>query len=160
MMRSGILLFTGLLLVVLAGIAVAGDEPWFDMEKCAFCKNMAAEEGLLEHMHMEFHKVDDGLVSVFTVDHGYEDKLAHAQAAMEKVAEDMQKTGEVPYMCGHCKMYGSFMMSGLMPQTLEGKLATLEIWKTDDAEMVKKLHKYADRSTEEMAKMEAAGEAK
>ncbi|MGW8257058.1 MAG: phosphoglycerate kinase [Thermoguttaceae bacterium] len=33
-------------------------------------------------------------------------------AAMEKVAEDMQKTGEVPYMCAHCKMYGSFMMSG------------------------------------------------
>ena len=54
--------------LILAGTVAADDKPWFDMEGCAFCKQIGAEKGLAEHMRHEYHHLTNGLLSITMVD--------------------------------------------------------------------------------------------
>ena len=60
MTKSAILLIG--LIALICSAASAGDLPWFDMEKCAFCKHITAEEGLMEHLNFEYHNHSKGLI--------------------------------------------------------------------------------------------------
>ena len=40
-------------IAVTAAIAFGGDTPWFDMEKCAFCRTLTEDPHLLENMTWE-----------------------------------------------------------------------------------------------------------
>jgi len=157
-MKRSICLLTGLL-VVLAVAATAGDEkPWFDMENCAFCKHIVAEKGLMEHMCFEYHDLTNGILSITTVDPEYQEAYERAQKNMEAVGAEMMKDPQAqpPYMCGHCEAYGGLIMAGVMPQHVKAAVGDILVWTSDDPEMVAKLHAFADRSMEEMAKMKAA----
>jgi len=138
--------------LILAASVSADDKLWFDMEGCAFCKEIGAEKGLAEHMHHEYHHLTNGLLSITMVDEEYHDAYMRSQNAMQKVAEGMAG-GEMPSMCGHCSSYGEFMMAGVSPQYVKSEVGDILVWTSDDPEMVKKLHAFGDRTVKEMAAM-------
>lgn len=155
-MKRSILMMAGVI-VLLACLVVsaAEDKPWFDLEKCAFCKNITVHEGLMDHMDYEYHMIDNGALGVGTVDPDYKEVYHEAQMAMQKTAEQMQQTGQIPYMCEHCATYGALMMAGASVELKTGRLADITLMTSDDPEMVKKIQAFASRTNEEMKKWRA-----
>ena len=153
------LVFVGALLLFSSALLVAGDDeaekadkPWFDMENCAMCKNLIAEPGLLEHSDWENHKIDNGAVIVTTVDEEYLPAMKEASKKMQAVAEKLM-AGEKHYLCGMCSAYGELYMSGAKVQSVETNHGFVEIFTSDDPATVAKIHAFADKNNEEMAKM-------
>ena len=148
-----------LVVVLLAGASTTAsaesDKPWFDMENCAFCKQVTARDGLVDHKHHEYHHITDGYLQVTVIDDGYREAYVKSQHAMQEVAEEMGKTGEIPYMGQHCSAYGQVMMAGVKMEHVESDCGDIFLMTSGDPEMVPRLHELADRSREEMA---AAGE--
>jgi len=154
-MKRSVYLLIGLV-ALLGTAATAGDEkPWFDMEGCSFCKHITAEEGLKEHMCFEYHPLTNGVLSVTTVAEDYREAYGRAQKNMEAVGMEMMKDPQAPppYMCGFCEAYGGFIMAGVMPQHVKSSVGDIMVWTSDNPEMVAKLHAFAQRNTDEMAKM-------
>jgi hypothetical protein len=159
-------LITAVLACALAigAAATAGDEvPWFDMEKCVFCKHFNDEPGCLDHATYEVHKIKNGIVSIGAVEPEWQEAWDRIEAAMkeeQKKIEAITDPAEMPYMCGSCCAYGEFMKAGLVPQKIESAVGDIEIWTSDDPAMVQKLHDFADKTMAAMAKMTEAAEAK
>ena len=154
-MNRFVVLLVGLT-ALLCSMATAGDEvPWFDMEKCAFCKMITAEEGLTEHMHFEYHKLFSGMMSITVVDKEYMEPYERVQKKMDSLGFELMQATEMPYMCGHCMAYGEFLMAGVVPNHIRSTFGEVVVWTSDQPEMVKKLHTFAQRSIDECAKMEA-----
>lgn len=158
MKRSHIVLFmTPVLAIMLCWGSVAEEKPWFDLENCAFCKQLSAEPGLVEHMCTEYHDLSNGVMAVTVIDKEYREAYHRAQKNMEKVAEEWNQTGKAPYTCGFCTAYGEFMFAGVRFEPIHGELAEVLLMTSDDSVMVEKLHAFGKRSTEEMAKLKGAG---
>ncbi len=161
-MRKALILVLGLCLIaIFAGNLFSqekeqaeSEKPWFDMEKCAFCKSLADEPGLMEHMNYEYHEMPNGILSITIIDEGYHDAYMRVMDAMQKTAEEIGKTGKLPYMCGHCEAYGRFMMAGVEERYYQGDLADIHMMMSDDPEMVEALHEFAARAMKEMAALE------
>ncbi|HDS02031.1 MAG TPA: hypothetical protein ENO22_13265 [candidate division Zixibacteria bacterium] len=149
---GAMLLFGGALLIAGDETAKKAGKSWFDMENCAFCKNLIAEPGLLEHSDWENHKIDNGAIMVTTVEDEYLPAMRKVNANMMAVAEKLQK-GEQLYLCGMCSAYGELWMSGAKIQTVETNHGYVEIFTSDDPEMVAKIHAFADKNNEEMARL-------
>ena len=144
-----------LLLMVLFTIpAMADEKPWFDMENCAFCKNLLAEEGLMDHITMwEHHKTNNGSVTITVVDEKYVEAYKHAMAMMDEVGKEMEQ-GKQVYMCGMCEAYGALMMKGAQWEVVESGNVFVTMNYSDDPEVVKEIHAMTDRTKAEMAKLE------
>ncbi|MDZ4723382.1 MAG: hypothetical protein SGI97_05715 [candidate division Zixibacteria bacterium] len=143
-------------LVIAAGMMVMADEkPWLDLENCAYCKQFTAQPGLMEHCHHEYHNISNGVVSIFTVEKDYQDKMAAAMLGMQKVGEDIGKgTGAVPVLCGHCEAYGKFMMSGKVnSEEVKSGLMTMALMTSSDSATVAELHAFGEKSNAEGKKM-------
>ncbi|MBD3219056.1 MAG: hypothetical protein GF310_12345 [candidate division Zixibacteria bacterium] len=148
----GVLLIFGTLLIAGDEKGEKADKPWFDMENCAMCKNLVAEPGLLENSDWENHKIDNGAVIVTTVDEEYLPAMKKASKQMQEVAEKLM-AGEKHYLCGMCSAYGELYMSGAKVQSVETNHGFVEIFTSDDPATVEKIHAFADKNNEEMAKM-------
>ena len=161
MKRSQIVFFmTPILAIILCLESVAEEKPWFDLENCAFCKNLSAEPGLVEHMCTEYHDLSNGVIAMTVIDEEYREAYQRAQKNMQKVAEEWNKTGQTPYTCGFCSAYGEFMMAGVKFEPVHGEEAEVLLMTSDDPVMVEKLHAFGKRSTEEMAKARGARKVK
>jgi hypothetical protein len=134
-------------------VAIAGEGSWFDMEHCAFCKHMSAEEGMLDHVHWETHKIADGMLSVTVVEPEWKEAWDRAMAKMEATGEKMMQ-GEQMKMCGHCQSYGALHMAGVSFEDIETDVGIISLATSDKPDVVKMIHKHAQRTIEEMAKME------
>src|SRR5262245_42945340 len=79
-----------LVLVVTVAFAstVTAEEPWFDLDKCAFCKEFAKQPGLVEHMKTEYHNTKNGIISVTYVDKAYQPAMEKAHAGIAQVVAD------------------------------------------------------------------------
>lgn len=167
-------LFVTLFVMALSAVAMAGpetgasagagDTPWFDLENCAFCKNLMQDPELMDHMSWETHEISNGAMIITTVDPGYEASYEKACAAMEGLGEKMM-SGEVNPMsvkvCGHCRTWGQLMMAGVKTEVVKGDQAEVTLMTGDTPELVAQIHEYAERNEEEMARMaeaETAGE--
>ncbi|MDH3890715.1 MAG: hypothetical protein OEV49_06490 [candidate division Zixibacteria bacterium] len=154
-MTKSAILFIGLV-ALLCTAATAGDLPWFDMEKCTFCKHITAEKGLMEHMNFEYHNHSKGILSITVVDKDYQEAFARVSKKMTETGEKMMASKEPPpYMCGHCAGYGEFIMAGVMPEVVSTDGGEITLWMSDKPEMVTKLHAFAQRTTDEYKKMHA-----
>ncbi len=152
MTKSAILLIG--MIALLCTAATAEDLPWFDMEKCAFCKHITAEEGLAEHMQFEYHELSGGMMSITVVDKEYMEPYERVQKKMETLGNELMQATEMPYMCGYCCAHGEFYKAGLQLDHIRSKVGEIVIWTSDQPEMVKKLHAFAQRSREEYQKMQ------
>jgi hypothetical protein len=146
----------GCALVLISGILSAGEKPWFDMENCVFCKNLAAEPGLLDNMKWEHYDIEHGALAMTVVAPKYEEAFTKAQKEMQDVAMKMAK-GETEGVvtCGHCDTYAMLMMSGAKFENVKTSAGYITLITSDDEEMIKKIHAFAQRNRDEMAKMAA-----
>jgi hypothetical protein len=134
-------------------IATAQDKPWFDMENCAFCKNMTAEPGLMDHItKWEHHNVKNGSVTVTVVDEAYLPAYQKAMMGMEATAKKMQAGEKLP-MCGMCEAYGAAMMKGAQVDEVQSGNIFVDLMYSDDPEVISEIHAMTDRTNAEMKKM-------
>jgi hypothetical protein len=147
-----------LALTVLAATAAlaapAAEKPWFDMENCSFCKQMN-QPGLMDHFKMEYHDVDNGLVSVAYIDADYWDEFDKAMEGMMAVVKEME-SGKVLPMCGHCEKMGELQMKGVKMERVKSEKCIIHIYSTQDAEVLKEVHAFGDRCAQENEKRAAA----
>jgi hypothetical protein len=149
-LKIGLLLAAGALIV--SSLAFAGDEAWFDMENCSFCKNYTEDPELIHHMSWEQHSISNGIISVTVVDEEYRESFATCSAKMMKAGEEAMQGKQMP-MCNSCMAFGTIMMKG--PQSEKVETTNGEIWimTSDDPEVVKAMQKWAKRNMTELAKM-------
>ncbi len=160
-------------LIIFSVPVLAGDHPeaaehpmatksgWFDLENCAFCKNLLTDPHLLEHMTWETHKTESGMMYISTCDPHYADSYAAANKAMEQLGNDMM-TGKVNpmevKMCGSCAAFGQLTMAGVKMENIDGEAADIMLFWSHDPALVAKLHEYADRNNSEMAEFMTAAD--
>jgi len=154
-MKRGSLLLTFALLLVSMSLAVAEDGgDWFDMKNCVFCKNISAEPGLLEHMTTEYHHLDNGYISITAVTPEYHEAYVRMQQAMQKTAEGMMSAKSMPPMCPHCIKYGELMMTpGIKTQSVSTFAGDIMMMTSDNADQVRQLQAFADKTAEAGEKM-------
>lgn len=147
-----LLVFTAILIVFFSMLSAQDEKPWFDLQNCEFCKNLMTDPQLLNNTDWEHHKIDNGLVTVTTVKDEYMPSYLEAIAHMNEVGERLMK-GEKVYMCGMCEAMGALMQKGIKWETIMTNHGAVEIMTSDDPELVKEIHAFADKTDAEMAKM-------
>ncbi|MBK7143213.1 MAG: hypothetical protein IPH75_14155 [bacterium] len=145
-----------IILVASAAMIVAQDaeKPWMDPVNCVFCKEVDAQPGLKDHMRHEYHPIHNGLVSISYIDKDWWDEFAAAQAAMQKVAGNMNPTN-LPPMCQHCTKIGEFYMKGVKMEDIRSAEAVVVVYSHTDPTVVKEIQAWGARTTEELKKMNA-----
>lgn len=157
-MRTVVSVLALVALVLVAAVMAADQEkPWFDMKNCAFCKELAAQPGLLEHMRHEYHNIHNGIVSVTYIDKDYRDEFAAMHQGMGKVVADMQ-AGKPVQMCQHCAKIGEFYQKGVRMEEVKSSDAIIVIYSSEDTALIADIQAFGARCTEELA--EYAAEAK
>ena len=154
-MRTLLSLAAMLLLVcVVVVMAQEAEKPWFDGQNCAFCKEIASQPGLMEHMRHEYHNVGAGILTVSYIDKEFQDEFKASQVGMQKVVADLQAGKQVP-MCQHCEKIGYFMMKGVKMEGIHSADAEIVLYSSTDTTMVKELQEFGARTASELAKMAA-----
>ena len=152
MLRCTILLSLAALLV--AGVGIAGEQAWFDMENCSMCSKMASNSAMMENMTWEQYAISNGIVSITMVKDKYVDDYRTAHATMMKTAMELQ-TGKMMDMCGSCTTLGMCMMKGVGQEYVETSNGDVWIVTSENPEVVAELQAWAKRNKEEMMKMKA-----
>jgi hypothetical protein len=150
--------------MALGANTMKSESGWFDFENCAFCKNLSADPGLLEHTTWETHAIKSGMMTIMTIEPEYDDAMAKAEKAMNDLGMKIQ-AGEVNpmglKMCGHCQKWGMLMMGGKVKmEEVRGHAARVSLSTSDDPAVVAQLHEIAERNAEEQALMMSGGEKK
>ncbi len=143
------------LLLVSAAATAAPTGNWFDLEKCSMCLPMSSEEGLMEAMQWENHKISNGTVMVAIIDPAYQEAFARSAEGMKAVEAKLMAGEDLP-LCGFCTSFGELMHAGAEVQEIDGKIAKLTLLTSGDEAVVEKIHAHTDRTVEEYAKMVAA----
>jgi hypothetical protein len=151
--KIAMLLIAGIL--VISGLALAGDAPWFDMEHCSFCKNLLEDPELLHHMTWEQYSISNGIISITTVDEDYADSFEKANAKMAQAGEEMKQGKQMP-MCNSCMTMGKIMMKGPKWEQVPTKHGEIWLMTSDDPAVVKEIQQWAKKNMAELAKMEAS----
>jgi len=164
------LLSIALSLVALAAVSAAesdvktamGEEKWFDMQNCEFCKNLVADEKLLDNMTWEHHDVAAGVLCVTSVAPAYKESYQKAQAAMMALGEAMATGKRNPAevkMCGHCQHYGQLMMTGAKVEYVQSGAADIVLITSADEAVVKQIKEFGEKNRTELAKWKEAKQA-
>lgn len=150
-----LLAVTALLILSVPLTFAAQDAPWFDLEKCSMCKQMTAEEGLMDHMEWENLLTADGMMSVTVVDPKYDEAFKRSMKNMEAVGIKLM-SGESLYLCGFCQSYGALHMAGANFENFETDMGYISLATSHDPAVVKKIHDHTQKTIDEYAKMVAA----
>jgi hypothetical protein len=149
--------FLVLLIALLFSLAQAGDEgSWFDAEKCELCKPMRETKGLMEHAKWEHHNVSNGTVCITEVDEPFVDSYKKAMTEMDAIGKRWM-SGEPVYVCNMCKSMGTILRSGAVSDKVESGNTFIGVTSSNDPEVVKMIHGWADRTNKEMKAMAAGG---
>jgi hypothetical protein len=133
--------------------AAATDEtPWFDLENCAMCKHMSAEEGLMENMHWENHLTADGMMSVTVVAPGYEKAFDKSMKNMMATGEKL-KTGNDPNLCGFCRSFGDLQKAGATSEYFDTEAGHINLVTSRDPAVIEKIHAHGQKTIDEYATM-------
>jgi hypothetical protein len=151
--KAGLILTVILGIMLIAGSALAEEEkPWFDLENCAFCKNLSAEEGLLDNFpKWEHYNIHNGMLTLSVVEKEYIPAFKNAIANMNKVVKQLE-AGENVHLCGMCESFGSLMMAGVKIEEIESENIFVSMMTSDNPEVVEQIHQHTDRTNDEYAK--------
>jgi hypothetical protein len=150
------LLIGAVVLFAASTLTIAGEGSWFDMENCAFCKNLMEPPDMLQHANWEHHNISNGIVSVVTVDKKYIKDWRAAEAKMEEMGKKMEK-GEQVKMCNACMAMGKLMMMGAKWENVNTTHGGVSLMTSDKPETVKEIQAWGKKTMDELAKMEAKG---
>jgi hypothetical protein len=146
-------LIVAIVLFALSTLSVAGEEKWFDMESCGFCKHLLDPPDMLQHATWEHHNIANGIVSVATIDQKYIKQWRAAEAKMEEEGKKMEKGEQVP-MCPACMAMGKLMMMGAKWESVNTAHGSVSMMTSDDPKVVKEIQAWGKKSMDELAKME------
>ena len=130
----------------------AAGEPWFDFEKCMFCKAFASQPGLLDHMKTEYHDTKTGIISVTYIDKDYEAAFKKAQDSIGQVVAD-KVAGKQIVACKHCAAIGDFYAMGLTQESIKSEKCIIVIYSSSDPAVVTKLQDFAKKTNEAFAEL-------
>jgi hypothetical protein len=150
------LVLTSLLVMTLAVTAGTDEDSWFDMENCALCQNLMAEEGLIENMKMDNYVIATGWMVVAQIPEEYKAAHANAKKNMEKTVQKMMG-GEEMHICNFCTSYGALMMAGAQMESFESGGAEISLATSTDPAVIKQIQKHAKRTAKEVAAMHGDG---
>jgi len=134
-------------------LTVAGEDKWFDLENCGFCQSLLEPPDMLQHATWEHHNISNGIVSVSTVEKEYMDQWRVAEVKMEELGKKMQ-AGEQVKMCNSCMAMGKLMAMGAKWESVHTTHGGVSLMTSDDPEVVKEIHAWGKKTTDELAKME------
>lgn len=145
--------FVLLIAIVTAGAAVWSQEgPWFDTEKCAFCKNMAAQPGLLDHFQTEYYDLHNGMLWVSHIDKEFVPAFRKAQEGIEPVLKDLQ-AGKPVYICRHCTALGELERAGVTPDVIDDGETIYVVYTSNDSALVAKIQTFRKNCSAGVAEM-------
>ena len=150
----------GSMLLLLAPTILAApaypETHWYDLDNCAYCRNLTRDQQLLDHVTWESHLISDGALTVTVVAPAFEDSYHQAQAAMAELARKV-KSGEIDptsmKVCGRCEAYGRLVTSGVTTETVVGEQAEITLVTADSPELVARIHEFVKRNIAEMEHM-------
>ncbi len=151
-LRIGLLLA---MVIAVAAFVVADDKPWFDLEKCEMCTGMMAQEGLMENMTWDHYLTKNGMMTVTTIADGYKEKYEASHKTMMETVEKL-KAGEEMYLCGFCTRHGELAKAGVNKEHFSTKAGKVSLMTSTDKKIVEEIHVFAQKTIDELAKMEAA----
>jgi hypothetical protein len=149
-----VLVLFGVLMVCVFTIALAGDEPWFDMVNCEMCKPLGDNPELLEHMSWEIFELSNGILLLSTVDKAYEEPYKKIGVAMQKVVDRIM-AGEEVQLCNSCQAMNMIYSKQPKVENFVTQHGDVTVMTSDDLEVVAEMHAWAKRTNEELAKYEA-----
>lgn len=149
------LLFVVTTCLLPASASMAGEDSWFDLENCGFCKNLGAELGLMDNIMWETHIIENGSLTITQVAASHQGAYDRAVEKIEKVAAKMQ-AGEMVEMCNFCQSYGGLMMMGAKMESVETATGEISLMTSADPKVIEKIHAHAKRTVDEYEKMLAA----
>ena len=139
MRRNLIVLFIA---AVAIGAAVwAEEQPWFDLEKCGFCKQIGAQPGLVDHMKSDYFDLRNGMLSVTHIDTEYLPAFKKALEGMRPVVQDLA-AGKPVYTCRHCTELGALYMAGVAPEQVESGENIYVVYQATDSTLIARIHKF------------------
>lgn len=149
-------LFSALAVVALLSVSSvfinAGTEDWMDMENCAICKHLAADQEMMTNISWELYATKSGMVSVTTINDGYAERFETAHANM-KATVDKMMAGEEMDVCNMCMGMGSLFQKGATSETFKTRKGEICITSSDNAEVVTEMHVWVERTEAGMKKM-------
>ncbi len=121
------------------------------------CKPIMKTEGLMENMTRESYQIANGMIRIFNVTEGYEDKF---HRCYEEMMASWQKmiVGEDMHLCGLCRAYVAAWDESIRMETIKTSTGEISLITSTNPETVAKLHEIVKRSAEEMALMMASSE--
>ena len=159
MKRSTLVVVVLAIVVFPLGLLSAGeDAPWMDMKNCSMCKNLYEQEGLMDHMTWEHHKISSGMMSITTVAPEYREKYQHAMQGMQETGKRLM-SGEKMELCHFCQTMGALMQSGARMENVHTNVGDVMLITSSDPKVVEKIHEHAQKTIEfmEMAHGEHEG---
>ena len=151
-LRIGLLLA---MVVAVAAFVVAEDKPWLDLENCAMCTGMMAQEGLMDNMTWDHYLTKNGMMTVTTIADGYKEKYEASHKTMMETEEKM-KAGEEMYLCGFCTRHGELAQAGVNKEHFSTKAGEVSLMTSTDEKQVGEIHAFAQKTIDELAKFMAA----
>jgi len=154
MSKTNISVFLFALIIISALPMTADEGDWFDTEKCLYCKELAAEPGLLEHMDHELYDLERGAVSITTVSPEYLDRYRKVVDKMMVIGKEMAEgKHRKAYVCEHCEFFGLMIMQGVDVERVMTKSGEVLIMTSDDSVNVELIREYADKSRKAVERM-------
>ncbi len=130
----------------------AEDSPWFDLQNCGMCRHLSVEEDLMDHMQWENYRIATGMMSITTIDEGYEAKFKNAQANMEKAGEKLMAGEHMP-LCGMCRSFGELHQTGKVQwENWETPAGHIMLMTSTDPDAIEMIHEHAQKTIEEYAR--------
>ena len=150
--------------VAIAAAVWAEDKPWFDLEKCGFCRQIGAQPGLVDHMKSEYFDLRNGMLSVTHIDNDYVPAYKKALEGMRPVVKDLQ-AGKPVYTCRHCTELGALYMAGVATDEVESGENIYVVYSSSDSTLIARIHKFradctAGQEALEKGKASKSGESK
>ena len=127
-------------------------EKWFDVEGCALCGCMKGHEDLMKNGGFSVHKVSKGMLMVHALNKKELAEMEAVSKEMEKQIAKLQQGQQLP-LCGFCNSYGGLIAAGATFEEMKTAAGPATLVTSDDEDLIKKIHAFADRTKEEHEKM-------
>jgi hypothetical protein len=127
-----------------------------EMEKCAVCKNLAANPELMNAMTWETHKIDNGMLCVSTVPKEKKSEFdalnTKMKASIEQMKSDEQQ-GKTSELCELCKGMGELLKAGAKEKEISLENGSIHMLTSDDPAVVAKIHAEAEKAIDMQKQM-------
>ncbi len=130
------------------------ESAWLDIMTCEICKNMSAQEGLIESMTWETHVIPTGMMHFTVVPDKMRPKLDVAEKGMKQTIAEITQ-GQQKKCCGYCAGMSKLMAAGAQQTEIRTEGGDVSLVTSKDPAVIAKIQAHAKKTKEEFAKIMA-----